>query len=278
MKAWKVSAALLAAGLIALAPFALNTQITRREYTVETKKLPQGQTIRFLLITDLHSQFFGENQGKLIEKIRAERPDALLLAGDIVDDRIPFDGARAFLQQAAAIAPTYYVTGNHEVRTGRAAQICDVLAGYGVHILHNRAEILRVRGSQVVIAGVADPTGQSNGSLKPALDRLWAKISGLDCYKVLITHRPELAELYARYGFDLVCAGHAHGGQWRFPPFVNGLIAPDAGIFPKYAGGRYQLGSQTLIVSRGLYVSRGIPRIFNPPELPVVDVTAPPGS
>lgn len=66
-----------------------------------------------------------------------------------------------------------------------------------------------------------------------------------------MTHRPERTEDYAGRGFELVLAGHAHGGQWRLPGLLNGLFAPDQGLFPTYAGGRYALGDTTLLVSRG---------------------------
>ena len=81
---------------------------------------------------------------------------------------------------------------------------------------------------------------------------------------------------YAGSGFDLVLAGHAHGGQWRLPGLINGVLAPNQGFFPSYAGGRYELGNTTLIVSRGLArESTRVPRLFNRPELVVVDVEPP---
>ncbi len=71
----------------------------------------------------------------------------------------------------------------------------------------------------------------------------------------------------------MVLSGHAHGGQWRIPFLLNGLYAPNQGLFPKYAGGRYDYENGTLIVSRGLArESTPMPRIFNRPELVIVDI------
>ena len=68
-------------------------------------------------------------------------------------------------------------------------------------------------------------------------------------------------------------AGHAHGGQWRLPGLINGLLAPNQGLFPKYAGGLYDLNGQTMVVSRGLArESTRIPRFFNRPELVVLEL------
>ena len=92
-------------------------------------------------------------------------------------------------------------------------------------------------------------------------------------FTILLSHRPEYCKTYMKYTFDLVLCGHAHGGQWRIPGILNGLYAPHQGIVPKYAGGRYDSEDMTMIVSRGLAKeTTRIPRIFNRPELVVIDV------
>jgi predicted MPP superfamily phosphohydrolase len=95
----------------------------------------------------------------------------------------------------------------------------------------------------------------------------------LSLYSILLAHRPEHIDQYLNYGFDLVLSGHSHGGQWRIPFILNGLYAPDQGFFPKYAGGKYEHGSTIHIVGRGLSKnSTRIPRIFNPPELVIIEL------
>jgi len=92
-------------------------------------------------------------------------------------------------------------------------------------------------------------------------------------FTLLLSHRPERIEDYLGYPFDLILSGHAHGGQWRLPGIVNGLYAPNQGLFPKYAGGRYDFEDTAFLVSRGLArESTKIPRVFNRPELVVVDL------
>ena len=94
-----------------------------------------------------------------------------------------------------------------------------------------------------------------------------------ESFNILLIHRPENFEHYADLGFDLVLAGHAHGGQWRIPGLLNGLYCPGEGLFPKYAGGLYQIDGTTMIVSRGLAKeSNFVPRIFNRPELVIIDI------
>lgn len=104
------------------------------------------------------------------------------------------------------------------------------------------------------------------------LEAVTAALDGEHC-SILMTHRPERTEDYAGRGFELVLAGHAHGGQWRLPGLLNGLFAPDQGLFPTYAGGRYALGDTTLLVSRGLArESTRLPRFYNRPELVMVEL------
>ena len=91
-------------------------------------------------------------------------------------------------------------------------------------------------------------------------------------YKVLLAHRPELIEVYKQGDFDLVLSGHTHGGQVRIPFILNGLYAPNQGWFPPYAGGMYDHGSLIHIVSRGVSFNPLLPRIFNPPEVVVIDI------
>ena len=99
------------------------------------------------------------------------------------------------------------------------------------------------------------------------------KAADQEHFTVLLSHRPELAEMYQKYKFDLVLSGHAHGGQWRIPGILNGLFAPNQGILPRYAGGRYDFEGQTLIVSRGLARESTLaPRIFNRPELVIIEL------
>jgi predicted MPP superfamily phosphohydrolase len=95
-------------------------------------------------------------------------------------------------------------------------------------------------------------------------------------YTVLLSHRPELFSRYAARNFDLVLAGHAHGGLWRIPWILNGVVAPNQGFFPKYTSGWYHEGATTMIVSRGLArESTLIPRFCNRVELVTIDLLPP---
>ena len=146
----------------------------------------------------------------------------------------------------------------------------------GVTILDQNCTGLTLNGQWINFCGIPDPYADVNTTtaLTHAADSIRQ-----EGYTILLAHRPELAEQYAAcHTFDLTVSGHAHGGQIRIPGIINGLYAPHQGWFPSYAGGLYTVHEMTLIVSRGLArESTLFPRIFNRPELVVVDLLPPKG-
>lgn len=272
---WLLPAA-AAAGLAAFFLAGLDGGLTVRSYTVESGKVTAP--VRLAVLTDLHACAYGEDQRELLDAVAAQAPDLVLLVGDIVDDEPRMPEARA-LETVEALAeawPVYYVTGNHEFWSGRPEEIKAEIRAAGAVVLEGQALPVTAAGQPLLIAGVDDPAAGEE-EWRAQLSRAAAGLDGA-AFSVLLSHRPERAEEYAGLGFDLVLAGHAHGGQWRIPGLINGLIAPNQGLFPKYAGGAYDLGGGTaMIVSRGLArESTRVPRLYNPPELVVVDVVPAP--
>jgi predicted MPP superfamily phosphohydrolase len=236
--------------------------------------LEGGDVITMVLISDLHSTIYGGDQSPLIEMIAAQKPDLILLSGDIIDDKRPVTGTALLLAGIRDLAPVFYVTGNHEYMSKRIDDIRHTLESFGVVILSDSYARIDIRGKAVIVAGVEDPYKRKIESPEYdqglSMEKAFRGLDKIDGYKILIAHRPENIKKYAQYPFDLVVSGHAHGGQVRIPRLLNGLYAPNQGLFPRYAGGLYTHGALTHIVSRGLSVSPWLPRIFNPPELVVI--------
>jgi len=224
--------------------------------------------LRIVLLTDLHNTFHGKRQRKLIDGVIAENPDLILLAGDFADNDRQIDATLSLLDGVTEHAPVYYVTGNHEYYYGFVETIWAKLKTHGAVILSDGYVELDVNGGKVVLCAADDPgrikydPGYDQGA---AMARAFGRLGGVIGYKILIAHRPERIAEYLEYPFDLILAGHAHGGQVRIPFLVNGLYSPNQGFLPKYAGGYYE--KERMIVSRGLSVYPLFPRVFNPPEL-----------
>lgn len=256
---------LLALGMV----LALRVDIKTTKYYIKSNKI--SDSVRTALVTDLHSCNYGEHQQKLLNKIFAEDPDFVLLGGDIVDDKLPQKKAEEFLAAIAARYPCFYVTGNHEYWSNNINDIKKMIEGYGITILEGDKVSHVVNGQNIIICGVDDPDigkGKFEKQLKCFTDNI-----DKNSFSILLAHRPELIDKYLPYKFDLIVAGHAHGGQWRIPGIMNGLFAPNQGFFPKYAGGIYKFDDTQMIVSRGLAKeSTRVPRLFNRPEVVIINI------
>ena len=194
-KKW-IHALLLCAVGIGIA--GLQCGLVTRYYTLETDKIKDGQGMRLLMLSDLHSCIYGENQYQLMSRIIREQPDCILLCGDIVDDKTPRDGAKQLLQQITKIAPCYYVSGNHEFWSSQADEIFDMIEIYGVQVLRNKQETVTINDISFTLCGVDDPaaTGtQRAGSYgeAEAYQQTLAQFQDLDAEQlcVLLAHRPE---------------------------------------------------------------------------------------
>lgn len=283
---------LIATAVIVLIVIMFDSRMIVRRYEIDSPKV--DTPIRIALITDLHSCKYGKKQTKLLDAIYAESPDLVLLGGDIFDDVIEDTNTELFLAGISERYPCYYVTGNHEYWSGQAkfsAKI-DILNKYNIVILAGTSEVVEVNGESINLCGVNDPDAymveidsetdpqayveaqnRKEVTFTQQLDNV-SSVSENGYFTLLLSHRPEFFEQYTDYNFDLVLSGHAHGGQWRVPLVLNGLYAPDQGVFPEYAGGRYEQDGTTMIVSRGLArESTWAPRVFNRPELVIVDIT-----
>lgn len=258
-------AALLAAAA-AVALLALDVRLAVRQYTLPTGKL--DAPVRIALITDFHGCNYGAGQAELLDPLREAQPDLVLLGGDIFDDVLPWDNTLELLELLGAQYPCYYVSGNHEFWSGRAEEMKDALRERGVTVLEGGRTAVEVNGQTISLSGIDDPdAGAAYGG------QLEASAPAGEGFSLLLAHRPERIGDYLPYGYDLVLSGHAHGGQWRIPGLLNGLWAPNAGLFPKYAGGLYTHGDTVHVVSRGLArETTRIPRLFNRPELVLVDL------
>ncbi len=266
-----IIALILVAGVMLVA---FDMRLNTTTYYVKTPKI--SNTIKLALVTDLHSCYYGENQNKLIEKIEKYQPDAVLLCGDIFDDVQGDKNANIFVDSIAKKYKTYYVSGNHEWWSGRMQNMFDSLADKGVVILRGSTNKLTVDNETIFISGIDDPEvdvyGSNYTSWKDQLEKTGEELEKNN-FNLLLAHRPELAEKYFEYDFDLVLAGHAHGGQFRIPFIMNGFYAPNQGFFPELAGGIYDFDGRKMIVSRGLAKeSTRIPRVFNRPELVFVNL------
>ena len=247
------------------------TRIQTETLTVASDRLPAGfDGYRIVQISDLHGREFGEDNKILLEKTAALEPDLIAITGDVIDDPDQMGILEPLARGLTAIAPTFYVTGNHEWAIREAATVKSLMEEYGVTVLSNEYLELERGGDSIVLAGIDDPNGPYDQKTPEELsDEIHAALG--DPYVVLLAHRNEYYQVYDRCGFDLTLCGHVHGGLIRLP-FTDGLIDNTRRrFFPTHTAGLYPLdGGGTLMVSRGLGNGGISFRLFNRPHLPVI--------
>ena len=271
---WSWAARLLAVAfgalLMALSIWCEFPVVERHAFVSDKVK---GEFVRLAVISDLHSCAYGGRQMNLFWEVAETNPDAVLFAGDIFDDRLPDDNARQFITAVVKRYPCFYVSGNHEYWSERIDGMKAWLRKAGVTVLEGACQTLTVNGTPIDICGVDDPTYM--------LDEQWLwqlrradRLSNPNHVRILLSHRPERVSTYEKFAFDLILTGHAHGGQWLIPFLGRGGYSPDQHFFPKYVDGRYLLANGSeMLVSRGLArESTPLPRLFNPPEIMVVEL------
>lgn len=257
--------------------------VTRKTLKLEEKK--KAGSFRVVQLSDLQSNWFGVNQENVVNKVKDLTPDVVVITGDIIDRRhTSYEAADKLLMGlTSAGLSVCYVNGNHECLLNKK-RLGEFYSKWEdkINILINRNIVLNLNGVGVKIAGLDEDVvqrarGYERGTkdvdkslIWESLDTIFDSGESMDV-NLLLSHEPQLVDLYDKTEADIVFSGHAHGGQVRLP-FIGGLYAPEQGIFPKYKEGLYNLGETWLVVSRGLGNSRFPFRVFNRPEVMCLDV------
>lgn len=256
-----------------------NTALELNKYEVVSENLPKAfDGFKIVQVSDLHNAEIGDNNEKLIAIIEEAEPDIIAITGDMIDSRrTDIDVALEFAAQAVKIAPCYYVNGNHEMRIAEYDILKEGLIDLGVTILENEKQGIIIENQEISVIGISDPSFEARVLLLEESEivdnQLDVLTSGDDSYKVVLSHRPELFDIYCEAGADVVLTGHAHGGQVRLP-IVGGIIAPHQGFFPKYDSGLYIKEETNMVVSRGIGNSLFPLRFNNRPEVVLIELQA----
>ncbi len=255
--------AFLSAFLIAV-PFACNEKLAETKYTVNSDKISSPVKIAFL--SDVHNTLYGRDMSELIGSVDRFMPDIVIFGGDLFDSQWEEANSQLLAKSLAKKYPCYYALGNHEFKYGAQDRVRNGAPSLGLNLLtlENNISDMDIKGNRIRIIGI-DGTFFDD-QYKRACDAV-----SDDVFSIFVYHYPEEFPEVSKKGFDLTLSGHAHGGQWRFPPLLpNGVFSPGEGFFPKYTSGVYIENGSEMIVSRGLQRCPRdlvIPRIFNRPEV-----------
>ena len=232
-----------------------NLSIATTYFTISNNRVPdEFDGFKIAHLSDIHDK---DIRRALQQSLENESLDIIVITGDLIDSKNPdIEQAVDLVKYLQTIAPVYFVTGNHEAWSGVYNRLEKKLIETGVHVLANERILIKQGNESILLMGVQDPSFDIESNL---LSEESALIEGTlqtltedsAAYSILLSHRPELFDVYVRHQIDLVFSGHAHGGQFRLP-FIGGLIAPDQGLFPTYTSGIYEEEKTQMVVSRGL--------------------------
>lgn len=240
---------------------------------------------KIIFLSDLHNRMYGEENERLLESIRNQHPDLILIGGDMLvrKDGNFYDKTVHFLAKLPGICPVYCANGNHEQKLKELPDKYEqsyeeykkALTASGIHMLENASETVKLDEVPVKLSGLEIPLGayarfgKKELSLKEITDRIGEHG---DDYQILLAHHPGYMKEYLTYGADLILGGHYHGCVVQLP-WIGGVISTNFTLFPKYSGGIYQEGEQTAVVSRGLGTHSVPLRLWNWPELIVLELS-----
>ncbi|MBQ4381774.1 MAG: metallophosphoesterase [Oscillospiraceae bacterium] len=260
-----------------------NNRLVTETFTMSDPALPPAfQGLRIAVISDMHMASFGQGNETLFAAVRDTAPDIICVLGDVIDGTYPQDPAAAEAVKAeerqyitelfsglVAIAPCYFVSGNHDWASGWAREMFSLMEDAGCTVLRNQYLTLERGGESIILAGVEDPNALRDMKTPEELVREIRQKLG-DGYLIMLSHRNDPPEKWAKLGVSTVLCAHAHGGLIRLP-FTDGLIGPGRELLPRYTSGIYEAEGTKIFVSRGLGGVRF--RLLNNPQVALIELT-----
>ena len=251
--------------------------------SIKTDKITQS--VNFAVVADLHAHVYGRDNDILIQKIKEQKPDMILVPGDMIVSRYPetYETAYQALKKLTEIAPVYFSNGNHESRVSKVPVMqTEAFLAYenrvrksGVHILNNASEEVILHGGKFCISGLEIPLEcYGKGSYEPLPEHFIRDVLGdakQDSVQILMAHNPMFAKEYAEWGADVSVCGHTHGGLVRIPG-IGSVISPQFELFPKYDAGEFNFGDRKVYVSKGLGTHTFHIRVFDRAEVLMIRI------
>lgn len=242
-----------------------------------------SEPIRFAQLTDLHLIKYNKNFDKIVDEVFEQNPDVILMTGDMIDkDSNDITEICNLISYLSEIAPVYYSYGNHEIQWIKENNIDlkPMLEASGAKVLDLECVDVTINNQKLRIGGYdgyyRTPHMETTNDIEQRNKIQFADhFENTQRQKILLSHIPTTWVDWNRiddYPVGIIFSGHYHGGQVRFPLVEYGLYAPYIGLFPPNTKGVFVGKQATCVLSAGLGSGHRIPRIYNPPEIVIVDL------
>ena len=231
------------------------SQIVTKEYSIISKEIPRGfDGMKIVQISDIHygTTINESNLKKMVNKVNQLKPDIIVFTGDLVAKGInPTDKIKAEitvnLSKLKAPIVKYAIASNEDLESD---SFYDLITNSGFTLLNNEAKLIYNNDDEPIeLVGISNINN---------------KIELTDNYKIALIHKPDDFDNIKNDNYNIVMAGHNHGGIIRLP-FLGGLINIEGA--KKYHNDYYEIDNTKLYVSSGLGTSNINFRIFNQPSI-----------
>lgn len=282
---WKDLNGIILLLLLLAAGFAVSIWLSYHWLRVTRYEIISGRVegdVRMVVLSDLHDHKFGKYNEKLIEKVKQQSPDLILMDGDMLNkDSTNAEVPCIIIEELAKIAPVYYALGNQEeLYIESHPEFTGELERAGAILLDKTYTDVKVNGTSLRLGGMYDYAFGVNGKDEADAASMEVKeflkaYQDTDRLKIMLAHRPDsfiFGDASKVWDVDLVISGHNHGGQVVLP-FLGGVYGGDQGLFPKYIHGLYKKDKMTFLMTSGLGSGgQRLPRLNNPPEIVTVTI------
>jgi uncharacterized protein len=237
-----------------------------REIDLSVPDLPKDlQGLRLIQLSDIHlGSFFSANDlARVVAASNSLRGDLVFVTGDLITTPWdPLDRCLLELGRLRSSSGVWGCMGNHERYCRAEAYAATKARQFGIQFLRHDSAVLTFGASRINLVGVDYQPFNT-----PYLNNVEQLVS-FDSFNLLLSHNPDVFPTAARKGFDLILAGHTHGGQVNVEILGQNLNVTD--FFTPYTKGLYTLPTSSIYVNSGLGTI-GMPvRLGAPPEIAVI--------
>ena len=230
-------------------------EVTRR--TMAIRRLPSGlEGTTAIQISDLHLHEADETHARMVDLIKQEKPHYVFFTGDLVNEPGAIGHAVDIFRSIQPPGGTWAVVGNSDRTSGAVDSLQSELQSVGVRYLINESAQLE---AGLWLSGVDDPSAYVS-DVKQAIQDV-----PTDAPKILLAHSPDIVDQLDGAQFDLMLAGHTHGGQVNLPFFDGAWLLP--GPSSHYVKGMYTAHGSPLYVNRGIGTAKLPIRLGARPEI-----------